>query len=167
MKDATIFLVGLPGAGKSTVGKFLAHEMVCSFVDLDLVIEQTAGMPVPEIFAKNGEAYFRLLEKAALRSLPVEKSVVATGGGAPCFHGNMDWMNQHGITLFLNPPIDIILKRVEKQGDRPLLAGNAREKLTLLAEERLPYYRQAGLEFSQTEPCEIWAELREFPGLKS
>lgn len=167
MKVATIFLVGLPGAGKSTVGQFLAHEMARSFVDLDLVIEQTAGMPIPEIFDKKGEAHFRLLEKEALRSMPVEKSVVSTGGGAPCFHGNMDWMNQHGVTVFLNPPIDIILKRVQKQGDRPLLAGNAREKLTLLARKRLPYYRQAGLEFSQTEPCEIWAELRESLGLKS
>jgi len=157
---ARIFLVGLPGAGKSTVGKYLAQELSYSFIDLDERIEALAGQPIREIFQQAGEQHFRDLERDALRSITETEVVVATGGGAPCFHGNMEWMNANGLTVFLNPPLDVILARIAHETHRPLLKGNPKETLEGLMEKREGFYKKARLATSATDSHEILKEIQ-------
>jgi shikimate kinase len=159
---ARIFLVGLPGAGKSTVGKYIAAELGYTFIDLDERIETIAGQTIHDIFEQEGEERFREYERDALRAITDEKVVVATGGGAPCFHGNMDWMNAYGLTVFLNPPLDIILARIAHETHRPLLKGDSKEKMEELMEKREKFYKKSRMESGRIEPCEILAELLHF-----
>jgi shikimate kinase len=154
-----IFLVGLPGAGKSTVGKFLAKELNYTFIDLDQVIEEREGNTISSIFSQQGEPAFRQLERAALRQQTAPKLIVATGGGAPCFHGNMEWMNTNGFTVFLNPPLQEILHRIAHETHRPLMQGDAAKKLQELLAKRKPFYDMNGMESGLLDPCEILTEL--------
>ena len=120
-----IFLVGMPGSGKSSVGKLLADSFEIPFIDLDAVIEEEAGVAIREIFNTHGENYFRELERDSLHKVASEQDqfVVATGGGAPCFFDNMDYMKQNGKVVFLDLPMAVIAKRLQKEGlaVRPLL----------------------------------------------
>lgn len=154
-----IFLVGLPGAGKSTVGKYLANELGYAFLDLDEIIEKRKGKTITNIFTEEGETAFREIERDELRQLTQTQIVVATGGGAPCFHQNMEWMNENGFALFLNPPIDVILRRISAETHRPLMQGDPTKKLTELMEARRKFYETSGMESDLTDPCEILAEL--------
>ncbi|MBP9884292.1 MAG: AAA family ATPase, partial [Chitinophagales bacterium] len=91
---AKIFLIGFMGSGKSTVGRQLATQLQYHFIDLDTLIEQQEKATIAQLFASQGESYFREQEAFHLRSLDKhERVVVATGGGCPCYHDNMDWMN--------------------------------------------------------------------------
>jgi shikimate kinase len=154
-----IFLVGLPGAGKSTVGTYLAKELNYSFLDLDGLIEKEEGRTITNIFSEDGEAAFRMKESDSLRKLLGQKIVVATGGGAPCFHNNMQWLNENGFTVFLNPPIQVIIDRISKETHRPLMESNPDRKLKELIAERKKFYSQSGMESGLSEPYEILAEL--------
>lgn len=154
-----IYLVGMPGSGKTTFGKLLAKRLSYSFADLDERIVQAEGMPVSELFDTQGEAYFREIESQELKCTINETHViVATGGGTPCFTGNMDWMNQNGLTVFLNIPLDTIVKRLGQHArqKRPLFAGKNDEdlRITLAAmhEKRLPFYQQAQLHLTEPRP---------------
>jgi shikimate kinase len=101
-----LFLIGLMGSGKSVMGKRISQSAQLPFIDLDNEIEKEEGMKIQEIFSKKGEDYFRTLEAAALRRhSEAEEFVMATGGGAPCFHGNMDFINKTGTSIFLNTHI--------------------------------------------------------------
>ena len=151
-----IFLVGLPGSGKSTVGKSLASLIKRPFVDLDQEIEKEDQRPVHEIFQARGENYFRQIESDILKRW-CEKSdsfVMATGGGAPCFHENMSLMNQTGTTIFLDVAASEISARMARSNlqERPLLAGLSRDqmkdKIEFLRTHRLPFYKQASLTIS-------------------
>src|SRR5258708_25113313 len=99
-----IFIIGLPGSGKTTLGKQVAEKLNLPFIDLDLEIEKLEGKTVQEIFAKRKENYFRELESRTLKNFCSGKSdfVMATGGGAPGFFDNMDVMNNSGKTVFLD-----------------------------------------------------------------
>ncbi|MBX2946567.1 MAG: shikimate kinase [Cyclobacteriaceae bacterium] len=144
-----IFLVGLPGSGKSTFGKQLAEALQLPFIDLDKEIEQACGMPVAEIFASKGEPWFREQESVTLRTIVGKDHsfVMATGGGTPCFHGSMELMNQAGTTIFLDIPLNIIEQRISEveKSARPLFKSerSVSEKLQQLYEHRLPFYQQA------------------------
>ena len=146
-----LFLVGLPGSGKSTLGKQLAEHLNLPFIDMDEVIETQAQQPIRDIFAHQGESYFRSLERQTLIALIDKYSsfVIATGGGAPCFLNNMELMNQEGKTLFVDTPIPVIAKRMLQQGieERPLLQQLKTEDFERAYQEkfahRLPYYQQA------------------------
>lgn len=144
-----IFLIGMPGSGKSTVGKLLAQRMELPFVDLDTEIETLEGKPVKEIFSNNGEDYFRTVESKALKAwaLSDKNFVMATGGGAPCFHSGITIINKAGLSIFLDTPIDVIVTRVEKDTNRPLLltenTAELKKKLQGIREHRLQYYQQA------------------------
>ena len=98
-----IFLIGYMGAGKTTLGKAFAKKYNLSFVDLDWYIEERFHKTVQELFAERGEDGFRELERNMLHEVAdFENVIISTGGGAPCFFDNMDFMNKSGITVFLN-----------------------------------------------------------------
>lgn len=146
-----IFLVGLPGAGKTTVGKQLAEWLGYRFNDLDAVIEQHTGRTIADIFQNDGEDKFREMERDHLRHFTNERQVLATGGGTPCFHTNMNWMNQHGCTVFLDVPLETIEQRIGHQTHRPLISSHPLKALQELLEKRREYYHQAQVRLQGTD----------------
>jgi shikimate kinase len=144
-----IFLIGMPGAGKSTLGKILAEKLMMAFFDLDKEIEKREGLPVQEIFHEKGETYFRQAEQEILRDITKQHHsfIMATGGGAPCFHQSMDFMLAEGKVLFLNISLPTLFARVQNSTDRPLLALQSNdavmERLSKLREQRLGIYQRA------------------------
>jgi shikimate kinase len=114
----------MPGAGKSTFGKKLAEATGINFFDLDDEIEKMTGVSIPKIFAEAGEEEFRILETYCLGMLIKldEPSLIATGGGTPCFMDNMDTMNESGVTIYINTPMETVIERVSaKKHKRPLV----------------------------------------------
>lgn len=144
-----IYLIGMPGAGKSTLGRKLARELLVEFVDLDNEIEKKEGKSVKEIFSGSGEEYFRLTESLVLAgwsALPTS-FVMATGGGTPCFLNGLKVINESGLSIFLDVPLSQLLFRLEKKTDRPLLRSSdkkeMKDKLNRLRSSRLAVYQQA------------------------
>lgn len=140
----------MPGSGKSTLGVQLANALQLKFVDLDKEIEKNAGKTIPDIFLHDGEEKFRLLESALLKKLAKESTtfVMATGGGAPCFHKGIEIINEAGVSLFLDVPLTELVKRLQSKTGRPLLDNDLSEKQTILErlrEARLSCYRQANI----------------------
>ncbi len=151
-----IYLTGMPGAGKSTLGKALAAELGRNYLDLDDVIEEQMDMSVSSIFSELGESQFRIAERRALESLLNEKDlVIAVGGGAPCFFENMKKMKANGITLFLDPPREVLVERISKDlKERPKLAGSSSliDLLRKTYEERKEFYEQAHYRLTLSNP---------------
>ncbi|HEX5808098.1 MAG TPA: 3-dehydroquinate synthase [Anaerolineales bacterium] len=144
-----IFLYGPPGTGKSTIAKIVARNLHVSFVDLDRVIESTAGMSIAQIMAQQGEPAFRDMETAALKETVGHASsgtasgdkVIALGGGALLREKNRVIANAHGTVVLLTADLNTLLKRLENEaGERPLLAGDVRGKLTRLLTQRQEHY---------------------------
>ena len=137
-----IFLYGPPGTGKSTVGKQLARNLKLPFIDLDRVIETNAGMAIPHIMEQQGESAFRDLESVALKNLLAEKeSVVALGGGALLKEENRIFAEGNGRVILLMAELSTLLERLHyESGNRPLLAGDLREKLSSLLRKRGEHY---------------------------
>jgi shikimate kinase len=151
-----IFLIGMPGSGKSTIGRQIANELSMAFVDLDQEIEIQEGRLIKDIFSTNGEGYFRQVESNVLNLWCDSQKdfVLATGGGAPCFHNGIEAINKSGLSIFLDVPVQELVRRVEKNFDRPLLAvsddGEAskiqlQQKLEGIRNNRLQYYMQAAI----------------------
>jgi shikimate kinase len=145
-----VFLLGFMGAGKTYWGKQLAEHLQLPFFDLDEVVTEREGMSVSDIFAAKGEDSFRQMEKDTLRELvkEQEKFVISCGGGTPCFHDNIGFMNESGTTIWLNPSVDVMVERLKrKRGKRPLLKDLSDEELLAFVEKklmvRLPVYQQA------------------------
>ncbi|HEY0897299.1 MAG TPA: shikimate kinase [Sphingobacteriaceae bacterium] len=143
-----IFLVGFMGSGKTTLGKRLSRLLGYAFVDLDKVIESRAGATIPQYFQQHGEGAFRQLERECLqRGLPSGNAVVATGGGAPCYFDNMDWMNRHGVTVYLMLSPKALASRLKGSAERPLISGKSGPELVAFIEEKLAeresYYKKA------------------------
>lgn len=144
-----IFLLGMPGSGKSKLGKRLATHLGREFLDTDHYIESQLEMSIQQIFREKGEEYFRKQEAEAIRAIGSQSSplVIATGGGLPCFHQNMEWMKQQGITVYLEVPVGVLVSRIETNGDRPMFkdmkAEEIRSELELISNIRIPFYRQA------------------------
>ena len=138
-----IFLVGFMGCGKSTIGKMLAQELNLQLVDMDAVIEEQQQMAISQIFATKGENAFREIEKDTLHILgKKEMQLIATGGGAPCFFDNMEWMNQYGITIYLKMSAKALAHRLmslpeKARLSRPLLAGKTEHELADYIEKTL------------------------------
>ncbi len=137
-----IFLVGFMGSGKTTVGRLLAARLGYSFVDLDQIIEERAGLTVREIFRTRGETSFRELESGALAACRgLAQAVIALGGGAFVSEANRNSCRSMGKTIWLRCPLDICLARVACDGSRPLLGGRA--AMEALLSERAPRYSEA------------------------
>jgi shikimate kinase len=136
-----VYLVGMPGSGKSTVGVELAGRYGVPFVDLDRRIEQDAGTSVASIFEERGETAFRALEAEALRKASVaDPSVVACGGGIVLEPANRIVLRNTGIAVYLDVPIEELRSRVTPATDRPLI--RAEGDLERLLAEREPLYRE-------------------------
>jgi shikimate kinase len=135
----------MPGCGKSSVGRRVARRTGRRFVDIDAEIERTAGRPIPEIFADQGEGGFRAIEAAVLADVlsAGEASVVATGGGAVLRDANRSAMREHGIVVWLRATPETLAERVGDGRTRPLLAGDPVGNLRRLYEERAASYAAA------------------------
>src|ERR1700694_3998885 len=108
-----LFLIGMMGTGKSHWTKKLSKKLKSGGYDLDYLIESHEEKTIAEIFSEDGESYFRRSEAKILRWFAEKKTfVLATGGGTPCFHENMDWMNEHGVTVWIDEPIDVLVERL-------------------------------------------------------
>ncbi|MCK9430412.1 MAG: shikimate kinase, partial [Candidatus Omnitrophica bacterium] len=152
LQKMNIYLVGFMGTGKSSVGRLLAKEKSrlesrsqWNFVDLDELIELKEQRRIVDIFAKDGEAYFRKLEKKILNQVSTQKKfVVACGGGIVLDKGNVSLMKKTGIMICLNATPEEILKRVSSSNGRPLLnVDKPKKRIELLLKMRAPYYMQA------------------------
>ena len=164
-----IFLIGFMGSGKNWWGRNLADNLHIPFFDLDREIEDSAGMDIVSIFRERGEVFFRQTETSVLalllKSGVLEKNinhsgkkpfsaVIATGGGTPCFHNNMELMNEHGLTVWLNPSVEELAIRLEKETEtRPLLQGKSGKELVEFIAgklaERHPFYKLAQIEIKK------------------
>lgn len=144
-----LFLIGFMGCGKSRMGKELSAKLNRPLIDLDTLIEHTQHASIPELFAKYSEHKFREIERDTLQNSAIaDDAIVSTGGGAPCFFDNMEWMNHHGLTIFLDPPIKVLADRlIHAKTERPLIKGKSFDELILFIEEKLnerrPFYEQA------------------------
>lgn len=146
-----IYLVGLPGCGKSTLGKQLSRRLNIPFIDLDMAIEQREGKTVKDIFKQMGEDYFRKVESDTLKKVSegLPEFIIATGGGAPVFFDNMEFMNKLGQTIFLDVPAREITNRILKSNkeERPLLARLApdelKDQIEFLRSQRINFYNMA------------------------
>lgn len=150
-----IYLIGFMGSGKSFTGKRLAKLLKRSFIDLDEFIEQQEGHSIRALFDQAGETYFRKTEAHALRQmLQQPPAIIATGGGTPCFHQSMSWMNQHGLTIYLNTPSEVLFQRLkEGRKHRPLIRAMSDEALHRYIQDKLGersrYYEQASIIYQQ------------------
>ncbi|PLX74870.1 MAG: shikimate kinase [Desulfuromonas sp.] len=140
-----IYLVGFMGAGKSTIGVELAALCVSDFNDLDELIVQEQGRSINDIFAAEGEDYFRNVESKILVQIANNKSlVVATGGGIIERERNRDMISQSGISVFLDTDWDTIVSRLEQSNNRPLVAKeNGWDTVKKRFDRRLPLYRES------------------------
>ena len=150
LQGTNLYLVGMMGSGKSTVGPLLAKALGYRFLDADAVISQAAGCSIPEIFARDGEEGFRRLERQVLQQLSQWHSlVVATGGGIVTVPANWGELRQ-GVVIWLDVAEDELLRRLQADpGGRPLLAGEGvEEKIHKLAEARRPLYSQSDIQIN-------------------
>jgi shikimate kinase len=168
--SSNIFLVGMMGAGKTTLGKSLAQRLQREFVDTDRVLVARTGVPVATIFEIEGEAGFRRRESAVLAELCAgDQYVVATGGGAVLAEANRRLMRDSGTVVYLRARLDNLWERTRHDSSRPLLAApNPRERLAEILREREALYRETahvvvdtGSQSASTLVNRVVAALRE------
>ncbi len=146
-----IYLVGMPASGKTTFGKKLASKIGYNFVDLDQLIVNKEKQNITNIFANKGEDYFRMIESEILHSTnSLVNTVIATGGGAPCFLNNMDFINKNGLSIWLNVSLESLAMRImQGESERPMFKNKNKneiiEFLQLKLAERVPFYQKAKL----------------------
>jgi len=142
-QSTCVFLVGMPGSGKSTIGKALAKALNRPLIDLDQAIEERCGVAIPVIFEIEGEQGFRKRETQVLQEVTANQaaSVVATGGGAVLAAQNRELIGKQGIAVYLKAPIDELLRRTSRDRNRPLLVtDDPKARLQALFEQRSPIY---------------------------
>ncbi len=144
------FLVGYMACGKTRQGREMAAKEGIRFIDLDAYIVDRERRTIGEIFAACGEAGFRKLETRYLREVCelYEDFVMSTGGGTPCFNGNMEYMNKQGHTIFLNTPVDVLVERlIRGKHKRPIVSKlrdeEIRDFVSRHLKERMRYYEMA------------------------
>jgi len=144
-----VYLVGMPGSGKTTIGKKLARQLKFSFVDLDKLIEEEIGKSITFLFEHYGENAFRKIErKMLLKNKNLTNTIISCGGGTPAFYKNMEFMCKNGITVYLNAPTNILISRItQAKKARPMLAAYDKSQLNEVLEKilhnRISYYQMA------------------------
>jgi len=153
----TVVLVGMMGSGKTAIGRALAGALDVTFVDSDAAIEEAAAATIAEIFARDGETFFREREAEVLRRLlSGPPGIVSTGGGAFLAAANRDAIAEMGIAVWLDADLETLWERVRHKDTRPLLrTADPKATLTALYEERTPIYNLAGLKFAVNEKASI------------
>jgi shikimate kinase len=157
-----IILIGFMGAGKSSVGRLLARRLGRCLVETDDMITAREARSIPEIFAAEGEAYFRAAEEEVLRLLALKRNeVIATGGGLPCRDGRPEALRALGTVVWLSGDFDVLLDRARRGGDRPMLAGKTRDEIRGLYRAREPFYRRADVSVDTTSrtPDQVAAQI--------
>jgi shikimate kinase len=136
-----VFLTGMPGCGKSTFGKRVAGILSMDFYDLDKEIIRKENRVINEIFESEGEDYFRRVESECLHEITAGHSsfILATGGGAPCFGNNMDYMNASGVTIYIRATVKELIERLSFKGldKRPLLRNMTPEEVEIKLSDQL------------------------------
>ncbi|HSZ24234.1 MAG TPA: shikimate kinase [Cytophagaceae bacterium] len=164
-----VYLIGLPGSGKSTLGRELAKLIHFTLVDLDTEIIQKEGKSIETIFKDSGENYFRQREQEVLQNLSQkDRQLISTGGGTPCFFNNMEYINKNGVSLFIDVPIETLQQRLigQRTQNRPLLEGKTDEDILLFLKqkyvERIPFYSKATITIkgSNIKAKELFLELQ-------
>ena len=155
-----IFLIGFMGSGKSTLGKNLAETLNYDFIDSDLWIEKEQGISIDSIFSSKGEAFFRELELKFIENLnPFNPTIIATGGGLPCFNGNIEKLKEIGMVIYLKVSPEIIVERIKFDDKRPLLnKQDDHEKIDFIQnklKERNVFYLQAHFTIDANHSIEI------------
>ena len=144
-----IFLIGMMGAGKSYWAQKMAKWNKSVGYDLDSLIEMNEEKTIAEIFNEDGEDYFRKAEAKILRWFKEKKKfIIATGGGTPCFHENIQWMKKEGIVIWLDEPVEVLVKRLSpEKNQRPLIAKLSDTEIAAFIEDKLverhSFYAQA------------------------
>jgi shikimate kinase len=144
-----IYLIGYMGCGKTTAGIKLALKLGFNFIDLDEEIENKQNKSISQLFEDEGQDAFRLIEKAELhKTFTLNNTIVSTGGGAPCFFDNMEQMNKHGKTVYIQLSPTNLIERLRSEKDkRPLIANKTDDELLSFIEngliEREPFYCKA------------------------
>lgn len=170
-----IFLVGYSGSGKSSAARKMSSILRKDFLDLDKTIETNTQKKITEIFELDGEDFFRQIEHETLHDPSIlNYSVIATGGGCPCFFDNMEYMNKVGITVYLKAPSIVLAHRIKnKKFARPLLADIPDEELINEVEKKLlerePFYSKAHITFPTLNfnPYQLLHEIEELEHLCS
>ncbi|BAZ28216.1 shikimate kinase [Cylindrospermum sp. NIES-4074] len=165
LQGVNLYLIGMMGVGKTTVGRLLAQQLGYGFVDTDNVIVQAAGKSINEIFADQGEAAFRQLESDVLAQVcAFTKLTIATGGGIVLRRENWSYLH-HGLIVWLDVPVDLLLTRLAEDNTRPLLQdADPSGKLRSLLEQRQPLYKQADLRITvqaEETPEQVAARVME------
>ncbi|MDB5288071.1 MAG: shikimate kinase [Mucilaginibacter sp.] len=161
-----IFLIGFMGCGKTTWGKKLASSLGYHFIDLDHVLEAQIGITIPEYFSTHGEDEFRKLESEILKTTQYPtNTIVSTGGGLPCFFDHMEWMNNHGQTVYIQLTPKALASRLDNpKTARPVLQDKKGDELITFIEQKLAeregYYLQAihtvnGIDLSVEKLAEV------------
>jgi len=146
-----IFLIGFMGSGKTYWGRKWASVSGYEFIDLDELIEQQEKMTVEKLFDKKGEAYFRKVEQDLLKSIePGARLIVSCGGGTPCFGDNIQWMNEHGYTVYLHANPARLLENIKEEIEkRPMFRKVNNGEIIFFIDQKLKeravYYQQAKL----------------------
>ncbi|BAQ64192.1 shikimate kinase [Geminocystis sp. NIES-3709] len=149
LRGLDVYLIGMMGSGKTTIGKLLAEKLNYRFLDTDSIIETVTHKTINEIFAEEGEASFRQLESDILREISAyTRTVIATGGGIILCQDNWSHLRD-GMVIWLDVPVDVLVKRLADDDTRPLLhQEDLRAKLTDLRQQREYLYQQADITFT-------------------
>ncbi|MFN6567256.1 shikimate kinase [Dendronalium sp. ChiSLP03b] len=152
LRGVNLYLIGMMGVGKSTVGDLLAKQLGYTFLDTDNIITQLTGKTINQLFAESGEAAFRQLESDVLAQVCARKElVIATGGGIVLRRENWSYLH-HGLIVWLDAPLELLYTRLAEDTTRPLLQdADPQGKLRSLLEQRTPLYSQADLRITLRE----------------
>lgn len=141
-----VILIGMPGSGKSTIGRLLSSKLSYGFYDTDRAIELNEDMTIEKIFEIKGENYFREKERILINDLrKMSRFIISTGGGMPVYFDNLNRLKKIGITVFINSSLEVLVKRSSNLNNRPLLKNDAEKNMRSLYYERINIYNQCDI----------------------